>query len=30
LDADRCNEMNQRKWQIHYFDALDSHEAEFW
>jgi hypothetical protein len=29
LDADRCNEMNQRKWQIHYFDALDSHEAEF-
>jgi hypothetical protein len=39
LDADRCNEMivtdtfygiNQREWQIHYFDALDSHEAKFW
>jgi hypothetical protein len=38
LDADHCNEMivtdtfygiNQREWQIHYFDALDSHEAEF-
>jgi hypothetical protein len=38
LDADRCNEMivtdtfygiNQCEWQIHYFNALDSHEAKF-
>jgi hypothetical protein len=39
LDTDRCKEtiitdtfygINQCKWQIHYFDAIDSHEAEFW
>jgi hypothetical protein len=38
LDADRCNKaivtdtfysINQHEWQIHYFDTLDSHEAEF-
>jgi hypothetical protein len=39
LDADRCDKtivtdtfygINKREWQIHYFNALDSHEAEFW
>jgi hypothetical protein len=39
LDADCCNKtivmdtfygINQCEWQIHYFDALDSHEAKFW
>jgi hypothetical protein len=38
LDTDRTKEtiitdtfygINQCKWQIHYFDAIDSHEAEF-
>jgi hypothetical protein len=38
LDADRCDKtivtdtfygINKREWQIHYFNALDSHEADF-